>query len=94
LAADLSAGFTVAVMHIPQGQETKLIYLHLGNLMRIAGMAYALLAGTDPIVGIYTAFFPVALYVLMGTSRHISLGTFAVVSILCSKVVSEYGPDR
>ena len=37
-------------------------------------MAYALLASTEPIVGIYTAFFPVLVYVFMGTSRHISLG--------------------
>lgn len=38
-------------------------------------MAYGLLAKTDPIVGIYTAFFPVAIYIIMGTSAHISIGT-------------------
>jgi len=66
---DLVAGFTVAVMHIPQG------------------MAYGLLAGVDPVVGIYTGFFPVLLYVFLGTMPHNSMGTFAVISILCSKPI-------
>ena len=39
-----------------------------------AGMAYAILAAVDPILGIYTAFFPVIIYIFMGTSKHISLG--------------------
>jgi MFS superfamily sulfate permease-like transporter len=48
-------------------------------------MGYAMLAGVDPVVGIYTAFFPVLVYVFMGTMPHVSMGTFAVVSILASK---------
>lgn len=74
---DVVSGFTVAVMHIPQG------------------MAYALLAGVPPIVGLYMAFFPVLLYVLMGTSRHISMGSFAVVCMMTSKVVLRFSlpPD-
>ena len=50
-------------------------------------MAYGLLAGVDPIVGIYTGFFPVLLYVFLGTMPHNSMGTFAVISILCSKPI-------
>ncbi|KAJ9578106.1 hypothetical protein L9F63_025032, partial [Diploptera punctata] len=69
---DFVSGFTVAIMHIPQG------------------MAYALLGGVPPIVGLYMAFFPVLLYVLMGTSRHISMGTFAVVCMMASKSVFLY----
>lgn len=38
------------------------------------GMAYSLLGGVPPVVGIYMAFFPVLLYVLMGTSHHVSMG--------------------
>jgi len=71
--SDLVAGFTVAIMHIPQG------------------MAYAMLAGVDPVIGIYTAFFPVLLYVFMGNMPHVSMGTFAVVSILVSKPVIKLG---
>lgn len=69
---DIVSGFTVAIMHIPQG------------------MAYALLGGVPPIVGLYMAFFPVLLYVLMGTSRHVSMGTFAVVCMMASKSVVMY----
>ena len=53
------------------------------------GLAYAILANVPPIVGIYTAFFPVLMYILLGTSRHVSMGTFAVVSILTSKPIIE-----
>lgn len=37
-------------------------------------MAYALLAGLPPITGLYMAFFPVLVYVVLGTSRHVSMG--------------------
>ena len=47
---------------------------HLCNFLPNLGMAYALLASVTPIIGIYTAFFPVLVYIFMGTSRHISLG--------------------
>jgi len=38
------------------------------------GLAYAMLAQIDAISGIYTAFFPVFIYVIFGTSRHLSMG--------------------
>uniref|UniRef100_A0A182XPD3 STAS domain-containing protein n=1 Tax=Anopheles quadriannulatus TaxID=34691 RepID=A0A182XPD3_ANOQN len=37
------------------------------------GMGYALIANMPPITGIYTAFFPVFIYFLLGTSRHNSM---------------------
>uniref|UniRef100_A0A1B6L5G6 STAS domain-containing protein n=2 Tax=Graphocephala atropunctata TaxID=36148 RepID=A0A1B6L5G6_9HEMI len=69
---DIISGFTVAVMHIPQG------------------IAYSSLGGVPPIVGIYMAFFPVLVYFLFGTSRHVSMGTFAVVCMMASKPVLRY----
>lgn len=53
-------------------------------------MAYGLLAGVDPIVGLYMAFFPTLIYFLFGTSRHVSMGTFAVISLMTSKIVATY----
>lgn len=37
-------------------------------------MGYALLGGVSPIIGLYMAFFPVLVYVCLGTSHHISIG--------------------
>ncbi len=37
-------------------------------------MAYGDLAGIAAVHGLYTSFFPSLFYILMGTSRHISLG--------------------
>ena len=41
-------------------------------------MAYALLARIPPIHGIYMAFFQVLLYVIFGTSRHVSVGEWKI----------------
>nr|XP_018916948.1 PREDICTED: prestin-like isoform X1 [Bemisia tabaci] len=64
--------------------------LTVGILHIPQGMAYSSLGGVPPITGLYMAFFPVLLYVLMGTSRHISMGTFAVVCMMTSKPVFKY----
>jgi SulP family sulfate permease len=45
-------------------------------------MAYALLAGLDPIVGLYASTVPLALYGLLGTSRQLAVGPVAMVSLL------------
>lgn len=51
------------------------------------GLAYALLASLPAVTGLYTAFIPLLVYMAMGTSRHISLGTFAVVCLMVGHVV-------
>lgn len=51
------------------------------------GIGYALLAHVPPIIGIYMAFFPVIIYFIFGTSRHNSMGTFAVISLMVGKSV-------
>ncbi|XP_043475085.1 solute carrier family 26 member 10-like isoform X1 [Leptopilina heterotoma] len=60
------------------------------------GMAYAILGNVPPIVGIYMAFFPVLVYSIFGTSRHNSMGTFAVICMMTGKVVlnhATFPPD-
>lgn len=54
------------------------------------GMAYGLLAGVTPSSGLYMAFFPTIVYFLFGTSRHISVGTFSVISLMTAKVVQTH----
>lgn len=48
------------------------------------GMAYSLLAGLQPINGLYASFIPPLIYLLLGTSRHLSMGTFSIIAILSS----------
>ena len=46
------------------------------------GMAYALLAGLPPQVGLYASIVPLVIYGLLGTSRTLAVGPVAIVSLL------------
>ncbi|CAF1228653.1 unnamed protein product [Rotaria sordida] len=71
LFADIIAGITVAIMHIPQG------------------MAYGILTTLPPIYGLYVSFFPVLLYMIFGTCPHLSVGTFAILSLMTAEAINE-----
>jgi SulP family sulfate permease len=46
------------------------------------GMAYALVAGLPPVVGIYASIVPPVLYALFGTSNTQSVGPMAIISLM------------
>lgn len=56
-------------------------------------MAYALLAGLPPEVGLYASILPVALYALFGTSRQLAVGPVAIVSLLTASALLPYADE-
>ncbi|NJN10477.1 MAG: solute carrier 26 family protein [Richelia sp. RM1_1_1] len=52
-------------------------------------MAYALLAGLPPQVGLYASILPPIIYVLFGTSRALAVGPVAMVSLLVATGVGQ-----
>lgn len=52
-------------------------------------MAYAMLAGLPPVIGLYASTLPLVAYALLGSSRHLAVGPVAMISLLvfaaCSK---------
>ncbi|XP_072024971.1 prestin-like, partial [Amphiura filiformis] len=61
------------------------------GVMRIPqAMAYAILATLPAVYGLYVAFYPTLVYAVLGTSRHISIGTFAVVSIMTGNAIDGF----
>lgn len=61
--------------------------LIVGILLVPQSIAYSLLAGQDPIYGLYTSFFASIIYAILGSSRHISVGIFGVLCLLVGQVV-------
>ena len=50
-------------------------------------MAYAMLAGLPPQVGLYASMLPLVLYALLGTSRTLSVAPVAIMSLLTATSV-------
>ncbi|XP_062374289.1 solute carrier family 26 member 3 [Sardina pilchardus] len=64
-----------------------------GLVAVLQGLAFSLLASLPASYGLYTAFFPVIVYFFLGTSRHISVGSFPVLSLMVGQVVTRLVPD-
>ncbi|MGO4890432.1 SulP family inorganic anion transporter [Anaerobacillus sp. MEB173] len=54
------------------------------------GMAYAMLAGLPPLMGLYASTVPLFLYALFSSSKHLSIGPVATTSLLVFTGVSIY----
>lgn len=56
-------------------------------------MAYATVAGLPVAVGLYTAFLPMVIYALLGTSRVLSVSSTTTLAILAGVQLSQVVPD-
>ncbi|MFC4625010.1 SulP family inorganic anion transporter [Daeguia caeni] len=52
-------------------------------------LAYAMLAGLPPEVGLYASILPLVAYALFGTSRTLAVGPVAVVSLMTASAVGQ-----
>lgn len=53
-------------------------------------MANSVMANLPPINGLYVAFFAVMMYVVFGTTRHLSLGTHGTISLMVGSILQKY----
>ena len=56
--------------------------LTVGVMLIPQGMAYAFLAGVPAVYGLYASIVPLLLYILFGTSRYVTIGPAAIISLL------------
>jgi len=57
-------------------------------LMVPQGMAYAMIAGLPPVVGLYAAVLPPIIYAISGSSNGLSVGPTSVVAIMTAAVLA------
>lgn len=55
-------------------------------------MAYALLAGLPPVVGLYASTVPLVVYAVFGSSRQLAVGPVAIVSLMTLAAVAPFAP--
>ncbi len=63
------------------------------SLLIPQSMAYALLAGLPPQVGLYASILPAILYPLIGTSRVLAVGPVAVDSLMVAAAIANFSPQ-
>ena len=62
--------------------------LTVGAMLVPQAMAYAMLAGLPPEVGLYAATIPLIAYALFGTSRQLAVGPVAIVSLITAATLA------
>lgn len=56
--------------------------LTVAAMLAPQAMAYAMLAGLPPVMGLYASTIPLVIYALAGSSRHLAVGPVAMVSLI------------
>lgn len=87
-----------AVNWIPQYQPQYLVGdvtsgIIVTSLLIPQSMAYALLAGLPPQVGLYASILPAIIYPLLGTSSVLAVGPVAVDSLMVATAISQFAAE-
>ncbi len=92
LIKDLIGGLTVNIIcKHTIFYNLKLIHCFKVGIIQVPQcMAYSLAAGLPAYNGLYVTFFQCLLYFLFGTSRHISPGTYAIISLMVYTQTNKY----
>jgi high affinity sulfate transporter 1 len=88
-------------MTMPQAPETSMPTLRFDVIAGLTAaavvlpkaMAYATVAGLPVSVGLYTAFVPMIVYALLGTSRVLSVSSTTTLAILAAAQLGSVVPD-
>ena len=69
---------------------TELIVAVILTVMLVPqALAYALMAGLPPVVGLYASMAPLVLYAIFGTARTLAVGPVAVLCLMTATAVSK-----
>ena len=98
MSNDRPAGFRIPVPDWIRDYQKQWIQLDvIAGLTAAAvvipkAMAYATIAGLPVQVGLYTAFLPMVIYAVLGTSRPLSVSTTTTLAILAAAALSKVVP--
>ena len=92
LLARLMPVFDWGRSYSPANLSADLVAAIIVTIMLIPqSLAYALLAGLPPEMGLYASILPLAAYALFGSSRVLAVGPVAVISLMTAAAVSQLG---
>ena len=83
-------------LNINTAYDSKMLYrdffagLTIFVMLVPQGMAYAMLAGLPPVMGLYASTIPLIMYAFFATSKHVSVGPVAISSLLVFSGVAAY----
>lgn len=63
--------------------------LTVGVILVPQGMAYAVLAGVPPVMGLYACLVPLLIYPFLGSSRHLAVGIVAIDCMIIAGGLSQ-----
>jgi high affinity sulfate transporter 1 len=92
------SGFRLPVLEWVHGYQKSWIKLDViagvtaSAVVLPKAMAYATVAGLPVQIGLYTAFVPMVIYALLGTSRPLSVSTSATLAILTATALGQVAP--